>query len=58
MGEHHAQILISCFEKKAKIIIGQRKKSKQKWAGKEKGKKWGRSLNLKEKIEYSIFPKG
>jgi glycerol dehydrogenase-like iron-containing ADH family enzyme len=30
MGEHFAKILILCFEEKAKIIIGQRKKSKQK----------------------------
>jgi hypothetical protein len=34
MDEHYAQILSLCFEEKAKIIIGQRKKSKQKLAGK------------------------
>jgi len=35
--KHYAQIFILCFEEKAKIIIRQRKKSKQKWAGTGKG---------------------
>jgi hypothetical protein len=37
MDEHSAQILSLCFKEKAKIIIRQRKKSKQKWAEREKG---------------------
>jgi len=34
MNKHFAKILILCFEEKTKIIIRQRRKSKQKWAGK------------------------